>query len=152
MKKVLGVLAGIALGLLAYRYGRGAGAEATYKSFAEEVLHRRYAQAAAMAEGLSASDLEKLGSQERIGAGPEMFQALFPSRFRIESREEAGDGAVTLHVRQTVLFNPAGVESVTRPAMFAELAQVVTLRKGDGGWRVVAFSNAFEKMDSVRTR
>jgi hypothetical protein len=59
---------------------------------------------------------------------------------------------VTLHATQTVLFNPAGVESATRPAMFATLKQVVTLRKGSSGWRITAFENNFEKMDAVTHR
>jgi hypothetical protein len=137
---------------LGYRYVGGHGPVAQYESFAEEVLHRRYDAAAAMSEGLSAADLEKLGSQERIGGGPPMFQALFPSRFAIDSKDRGPDGSVTLHAVQTVLFNPAGVESAIRPAMYATLKQVVTLRKTAGGWRVIAFSNTFEKMDTLTGR
>ena len=128
------------------------GPESQYKAFAEEVLNRRYEAAAAMTEGLTASDLERLGSQERIGGGPPMFQKLFPSRYVIDSKETDADGAVTLHATQTVLFNPAGVESAIRPAMYATLKQVVTLRKSGGAWRVVKFTNTFEKMDSVSGR
>src|SRR5262249_21368385 len=137
---------------LAYRHFIADGPEAKYKEFAEAVLHRNYDAAAAMAEGLTASDLQRLGSQERIGAGPAMFQTLFPSRFDIHSQESGADGAVTLHATQTVRFNPAGVESATRPAMFATLQQVVTLRKGSNGWKVTAFENNFEKMDSLSQR
>lgn len=125
--------------------------EAKYKQFAEEMLQRRYDAAAAMTDGLTAADLEKLGTQERIGAGPPMFQALFPSRFVIDAREKAPDGSVTLHATQTVLFNPAGVESI-RPAMFAKMKQVVTLRQRDGAWKVTAFANSFETMDSLSGR
>ena len=123
-----------------------------YEAFANEVLHRRYEAAAAMADGLSATDLEKLGSQERIGAGPSMFQTLFPSRFTIESQETGSDGVVTIHATQTVLFNPAGVESAVRPAMYATLKQVTRLKNGSGGWKVVEFENSFEKMDSLTSR
>ena len=59
---------------------------------------------------------------------------------------------MTLHATQTVRFNPAGVESATRPAMFATLKQVVTLHKGSNGWRVIAFENNFDKMDSLSQR
>jgi hypothetical protein len=152
VKKAFVVAAIAGAVFLAYRYTTTNGPEARYKLFAEEILHRRYDAAAAMAEGLSASDLEKLGSQERIGAGPQMFQTLFPSRFAIESREGRAGGAVTLHATQTVLFNPAGVESAVRPAMFATLKQVVTLHKGADGWRVTAFENTFEKMDALTGR
>ena len=152
MKKALGVLGLIVLGVLGYRTVHARGPEAQYKLFAEEILHRRYDLAAGMADGLTANDLAALGSQERIGAGPPMFQTLFPSRFAIESEDTAADGAVTLRATQTVLFNPQGVESALRPAMFATLKQVVTLRKGDGGWRVTAFANRFENMDTLSGR
>src|SRR5438105_2240111 len=75
-----------------------------YKAFAEEILHRRYEKAAEMADGLTSADLEKLGSQERIGAGPPMFQTLFPSKFKIDSQQTASDGDITLNATQTVLF------------------------------------------------
>ena len=135
MKKAFVVILLVGGVFLAYRTTTAHGAEAKYKAFAEEILHRRYDAAAAMAEGLSASDLAAQGSQERIGAGPQMFQTLFPSRFAIDSRESGAGGAVTLHATQTVLFNPVGVESAMRPAMFATLKQVVTLRKASDGWR-----------------
>ena len=32
---------------------------------------------------------------------------------------------------------------------YAPVEQVTTLRKGSGGWKVVAFDNKFEKMDSL---
>jgi hypothetical protein len=150
MKKGFAVILLIGAAFIAYRTTASHGPDAKYKMFAEEVLHRRYAAAAAMTDGLSAGDLERLGSQERIGAGPQMFQTLFPSRFAIDSRETDGSGAVTLHATQTVLFNPAGVESAARPAMFATLKQVVTLHKAADGWRVTAFTNNFEKMDSTQ--
>ena len=123
-----------------------------YKRFAEEVLHRRYDAAAELCEGLTAADLAKLGTQERIGPGPQMFQTLFPSRYEIHSRGTGPDGVVTIHATQIVQFNPAGVESALRPAMYATLNQVVKLRKGSDGWRVTSFENVFEKMDSLTTR
>src|SRR5581483_288253 len=126
----------------------GFGAEKRYKQFAEEMLHRRYDAAAAMCEGLSASDLAQAGTQEHIGAGPQMFQTIFPSRFQIDSTEKNGDDVI-LHSVQTVLFNPPGVESAMRPAMYATMKQTTTLRKSGGEWKVVRFENAFEKMDSV---
>jgi len=142
------VLAGAAFG--GYRaYSISYGPVAHYRKFAEEILHRRYDAAAAMCDGLSAADLEKLGSQERIGAGSPMFQTLFPSLFDIQSRETTADGLTLIHAVQTVRFNPAGVESAMRPAMFATLKQVVTLRNGSGGWKVVSFENTFMKMDST---
>lgn len=153
MKKALGLLALVGVGFLGYRYAAAAhGPEARYRAFAEEVLRRNYDAAARMTDGLSAKELEERGSQESIGAGPPMFQTLFPSRFAVDASETAPDGAVTLHATQTVLFNPAGVESATRPAMYATLRQVVTLRKAAGGWLVTAFSNQFEKMDSLGGR
>ena len=153
MKKVLAAVVLIAAaGAAVYRFGASSGPEAEYKRFAEEILQRRYDAAAAMADGLSAADLAEQGSQERIGAGPQMFQTLFPSRFTIDSVDKDASGAVTLHATQTVLFNPAGVESAVRPAMYATLKQVVTLHKTADGWRVTAFSNAFDKMDSLNHR
>jgi hypothetical protein len=118
-----------------------------YHQFAEELFKRHYDVAAAMADGLSASDLQKQGTQEKIG--PEMFQTLFPSRFEITSRERNADGDVVFHAIQTVLFNPPGVESAVRPAMYARMNQVVTLRKGSDGWKVAAFENKFDTMDAV---
>ena len=137
---------------LAYRWYDRAGAERRYKAFAEEILHRHYDVAAAMSEGLTAADLQRAGSQERIGAGPAMFQTLFPSRFEIRTREKTADGTVTLTSVQTVFFNPPGVESVTRPAMFAKMNQTVKLRKSGGTWKVVACENTFGSMDSLTSR
>ena len=119
-------------GFFAYRYFSGDNVEDRYRAFADEILHRRYDAAASMADGLTAADIGKLGSQERIGGGPPMFQTLFPSRFVVDSRSTTPDGSVVLHATQTVLFNPVGVESAVRPAMFATLKQVVTLHKSAG--------------------
>jgi hypothetical protein len=149
MKKALALLALAGAVFLGYRQVRASGPEARYREFADEILNRHYDAAAQMTDGLSAKELEKRGSQEQIGPGPEMFQTLFPSRYAIDSQETGPDGAVTLHATQTVLFNPVGVESAVRPAMFATLKQVITFRKGADGWLVTDFSNRFEKMDSV---
>jgi hypothetical protein len=150
MRRVIAVVVVAAAAFLAYRTYSASYAPVThYKKFAEEVLHRRYDAAAAMCDGLTAADLESLGSQERIGAGPPMFQTLFPSLFEIQSRETSPDGLTVINAIQTVRFNPAGVESAIRPAMFATLKQVAKLRKGSGGWKVVSFENTFLNMDSV---
>ena len=153
MKRAVAVVALAAVAFLGYRYWSTAVApERQYKQFAEELLHRRYDAAAAMTDGLSKSDVEGFGTQEKIGAGPAMFQTLFPSRFAVTSHEAAPDGALVLHAVQTVLFNPAGVESAVRPAMFAEMNQTVTLRKTADGWKVAAFENKFGRMDSLTRR
>jgi hypothetical protein len=150
MKRAIFVVIVLAGGFAGYRHFFSTDrVEANYKAFAEEVLNRRYDKAAAMTDGLTAGDLEQLGSQERIGAGVAMFQTLFPSRFVVNSRNSAADGSVVLHVTQTVLFNPVGVESA-RPAMKATLNQVVTMRERDGEWKVAAFENNFESLDSLR--
>ena len=61
-------------------------------------------------------------------------------------------GVVTINATQTVLFNPQGVESAVRPAMYATLKQVTKLRNGAGGWKVIAFENTFGRMDSLTSR
>ena len=153
MKRAVAVLLLAGVAFFGYRYwSTSVAPERHYKQFAEEVLHRHYDAAAAMADGLSKSDVERAGTQEKIGAGPAMFQTLFPSKFEVTSRQTAPDGALVLHAVQTVLFNPAGVESAVRPAMFAEMNQTVTLRKTAGGWKVAAFENKFGRMDSLATR
>lgn len=153
MRRFIAVLIVAGAAVVGYRYYRGSDATVErYKQFAEAILHRQYDKAAAMTDGLSAADLQQHGTQERIGAGPPMFQTLFPSKYEIDSRETSPDGVVTLRVTQTVFFNPAGVESAIRPAMFATLKQVARLRKSDDGWKVVAFENTFEKMDSLGSR
>jgi len=96
-----------------------------YRKFAEEILRRHYDAAAAMTDGISAAELAAQGSQEKIGAGPQMFQQLFPSNYTIESHDTAADGTLTLHAIQTVFFNPVGVESAVRPAMYAKLNQEI---------------------------
>jgi hypothetical protein len=153
MRRLVPVLILLVAAFLGYRYYRVTYSPVThYKAFAEEIPRRRYDAAAGMAEGLTASDLARKGSQEQIGAGARMFQTLFPSRFAIESSETAPDGVLTINATQTVLFNPPGVESAIRPAMYATLKQVTKLRNGDQGWRVVAFENTFDKMDTLSTR
>jgi hypothetical protein len=150
MKRLIVLLVVAAGALAGYRYyATSIAPERHYKAFAEEVLHRRYDAAAAMSDGLSADDLARNGTQESIGAGPAMFQTLFPSRFEVTSRETAPDGALVLHAVQTVLFNPAGVESAVRPAMAATMNQTVTLRKSAGGWKVAGFENKLGKVDSL---
>ena len=59
-------------------------------------------------------------------------------------------GTITLHAVQTLFFNPPGVESGVRPAMFAKLSQIASLRKTAAGWRVTSFDNKFVSMDSVK--
>ena len=152
MKRAIAGIVVVIVAVVAYRHFGASTPVKVYEAFAEEVLHRRYDSAATMANGLTAKDLAHLGSQERIGAGPEMFQTLFPSRFRIETQEEKPDGTLKVVAIQTVLFNPAGVESAVRPAMYADLRQTVSLRKVEGEWKVAAFSNTFERMDEYKKR
>lgn len=150
MKRV--AIVAVALAALYFGYKRFSSdpVEETYMKFAEEMTQRHYDKAAALSSGLSADDLAKLGTQERIGAGPAMFSVLFASRFKVDSRDKTADGSVVLHATQIVLFNPAGIESA-RPAMKAVMKQVITLRKIGGAWKVTAFENAFESMDSFRS-
>jgi len=153
MKKAIVGVVLVAVLFLGYRqYDKSAAPAKRYRAFAEEMLKRHYDAAAAMSDGLTPAQLQSSGSQEKSGPGPEMFQQLFPSRYDIESQETAADGSVTIRAVQTVLFNPAGVESAVRPAMSATLHQVATLRKVAGEWKVTAFENKFEKMDSLTTR
>lgn len=148
---ILIVLAGA--GFAGYRYYSASYSPVkAYENFAEEMLHQRYDAAAKLCDGLTAAELEKLGSQERIGAGPPMFQTLFPSRFAVQSRETLPDGYLTINAVQTVLFNPVGVESAIRPAMYATLRQSVMLRKVAGAWKVTAFDSVFQKMDRTSAR
>lgn len=151
MKKVAIVLVVVAVAGYWYYQSSHAPLNA-YKAFAEEILHRRYDAAAAMTDGLSAAQLAQSGTQEKIGAGPTMFQTLFPSRFTIESQERGSDGTITVKATQQVLFNPPGVESVMRPAMMALMKQTVALRKKDGGWKVVSFENSFGGMETMSAR
>jgi hypothetical protein len=153
VKRLIVLLIVAAAAFIGYRYYASSIApERRYKQFAEEVLHRRYNIAARMTDGMTEADVARAGTQERIGAGPAMFQALFPSKFAVTSRETSPDGALVLHAVQTVFFNPPGVESAVRPAMFATMNQTVTLRRTSGGWKVAAFENTFDKMDSATGR
>jgi hypothetical protein len=149
MRRVVVVALLIVAGGITYRhYVTAVAPIRRYEQFAEELLRRRYDAAAGLCDGLTQDDLAKLGSQERIGGGPSMFQTLFPSRFEIKSHEVSPDGSVAIHAIQTVRFNPVGVESAARPAMNATLEQVATLRRGSDGWRITAFENAFLNMSS----
>lgn len=153
MRRIVVAILVVAGGLAGYHYYVTSYApQKVYEKFAEDIVHQRYDQAAKRCDGLTAADLGKSGSQEQIGAGPSMFQTLFPSRFQIESRETTPDGNLTLHAVQTVLFNPVGVESAIRPAMYAKLRQVITLRKTNGEWRVTAFENKFQQLDQTSAR
>ena len=146
------VIAAVAVVAGRFYYSGSIAPVRTYKTFAEHVLHRRYDAASAMADGLTADDIQKSGSQEKIGPGPQMFQTLFPSRFTIESQERDADGTLILHAVQTVLFNPAGVESAVFPAMYAKMKQTVRMHRSGGGWKITAFENTFDSMDSTRRR
>lgn len=151
MKRAVALAVVLGAAFLGYRRLSAGGVEKRYETFAEAVLHRQYDDAARMADGLSADDLAKLGSQERIGAGPPMFQRLFPSHFIIDSKSDDADGSVVLNATQTVLFTPVGVES-TRPAMKATLKQIAKLHKTGGEWKITAFDNKFESMDTLSSR
>ena len=150
-RAILVVLVAAAL-IVAYRRFSSAAPVKIYEAFAEEMLHRRYDNAASMSAGLTSADLADLGTQERIGAGPAMFQTLFRSTFTIESQEQASDGTVSVGAFQRVLFTPAGVASAVRPAMYADMRQTVRLKKVDRHWKVASFTNTFEKMDELRHR
>jgi hypothetical protein len=152
MKRAAVVILIMGGAFLAYRHFGSPGPAKRYREFAEEILKRNYAAAARMSDGLSEQQLATTGTQEHIGAGPAMFQTLFPSRYNIESEDQASDGTVTLHAIQTVLFNPPGVESALRPAMFAKLRQTVQLKKRDGEWKITSFENKFQEMDSLSSK
>jgi hypothetical protein len=148
---VLAIFAAAAFG--AYRwYSHSYAPVKQYEAFAEEMLRRHYDRAAQMTDGLTADALAQSGSQEKVLAGPQTFQTLFPSRFKIESRTVAADGTLSMRVVQTVLFNPPGVESGLRPAMYATMRQAVTMRRVGSGWKIAAFENSVEKVDSLTTR
>ena len=134
-----------------YRYYIGNAPVRAYEQFAEAILHRQYDSAAAMTTGLTPAALARSGTQEQAGAGPAMFQTLFKSNFRIDSKDVGADGVVNLKCVQTVLFNPVGVESV-RPAMYLRMKQTVRMQNVEGAWKVVSFENAFDKMDSMTAR
>ena len=72
--------------------------------------------------------------------------------FMDQLRRNPSDRAVEIHATQTVLFNPPGVESALRPAMFATLSQTVTLHKRGGEWKITSFENEFVSMDSLTSR
>lgn len=150
MKRVAALILVVAA-IAGYRYYASNAPVRAYEQFAEAILHRQYDAAAAMTTGLTPAALERSGTQERAGAGPAMFQTLFKSNFRIDSREVDADGGVILKSVQTVLFNPVGVES-TRPAMYLRMNQTVRMQKVEGVWKVVSFENAFDKMDSLTAR
>lgn len=152
MKRAVGVILIVGGAFLAYRHFGSNGPAKRYQEFADKILKRDYAAASRMSDGLSEQQLAMMGSQERIGAGPAMFQTLFPSRYNVESEEQGSDGTVTLHTIQTVLFNPPGVESALRPAMYAKLRQVVQLKKRDGEWKITSFANKFQELDSLSAK
>ena len=145
MKRGVVVALVLAAAIIIYRHHASA-PERHYRAFAEEIAHRRFDKAAAMCDGLTPDDLAK------GGLDPAMLQTLFPSRFQINERDTSADGAVTLRAEQTLLFNPPGVESATRPAMAARMNQTVTLREGDDGWKVVAFENRLVSMTALASR
>ena len=150
MKKLAGLVLLVAA-IAGYRYYANNAPVRAYEQFAEAILHRQCDASAAMTAGLTPAVLEKSGTQEKAGPGPAMFQTLFASRFRIDSKNTDADGSVLLKCVQTVLFNPVGVESV-RPAMYLRMNQTVRMRNVEGVWKVVSFENAFDKMDSLTGR
>jgi len=153
VKRVIAIVVVAAAAWFGYRWYDGSHAPVQhYIAFAEKILHRDFGGASMMTDGISAADLEKQGTQEHIGAGPQMFQQLFPSRYTIESQESAADGTVTLHAVQLVYFNPAGVESAVRPAMLAKMNQTVAMRKTSSGWKVTSFENKFASMEPASSR
>ncbi len=153
MKRVIALLIASVAGFAGWRYYSASYAPVqTYKEFAEHMLNGRYDKASALADGLSPDALQKLGTQERIGAGPPMFQTIFPSTFTIETEEKDADGTLTMHATQLVRFNPAGIESAVRPAMFAKMKQTTRMQQKGGGWKVTAFENTFDSMGSMGGR
>lgn len=151
MKKLAVLLVVAAAGFAGYQLHRARPA-AQYEAFAELMLQQRYDLAAKMTDGLMEKQLEAKSLQARIGGGPAMFQKLFPSRFAIESEEKAPDGTLTLKVLHTVLFNPVGVESAVRPAMYATVHETIEMRKVAGAWKVASFEPAVEKWDTLSQR
>ena len=147
MKNLILALVLIAAAFFAWRYTKSHGLNGTYQEFAEDMTHRRFDKAAALTDGLSESDLQKIADDG--GLNPAMMQTIFPSKFAIESTEKQPDGSVKMTAVHTVLFNPPGVESALRPAMYAAQRQVITLRKAGLGWRITSFKSNVEKMDSV---
>lgn len=151
MKRLVATAVLLIAAIAGYRYYAGNAPVRAYEQFAEAIAHRQYDAAAAMTTGLTPAELERSGTQEKGGAGPAMFQTLFKSNFRIDSKEAAADGSIVMKCVQTLPFNPVGVESA-RPAMYLRMNQTVGMKNVEGAWKVVSFENAFDKMDSLTAR
>jgi len=82
---------------------------------------------------------------------PYSIQTLGRIDYALQSSERGADSnEVNLAVEQTVYFNPPGVESAMRAAMYMTIIHKVTMKKGDGGWKVVAFNPKVSKISETK--
>ena len=134
MKRAVVAVVVVAAAFLAYRhYDKSYSPVQHYKKFAEQILHRQYDAASELTDGIAAKDLEKQGSQEKIGAGPAMFQTLFPSRFAIESTESVIIG-VDPHKRSHTAAVVAGQQVVDQLRVAATRTGIQQLQRWANEW------------------
>ena len=128
----------------------GGSAEKTFEKFASAWADERTEDALAYCEGDSAKEAVKaLGISQLLS--PYSIQTLGRIDYEVQSTEKgANSGELNLTVEQQIYFNPPGVESAVRAAMYATVIHHVIMKKGSGGWKVVSFSPKVSKVAETK--
>jgi len=80
------------------------------------------------------------------------MEAYRGTKYAVLSSTRTPEGDVSLIVKETIAFDPAGITSGIGGAMFAVFRHVATVRRTAGGWKVVAFEPTFVEMGDMRRR
>ena len=127
MKRLVTAAIVITIAFVGYRYyNRSYAPVKQYEQFAAAPLTRRFAPPSPGGRGLW--PIDSLLPREKVPEG------------RMRGRRSCTRQRRSL------------ARAATRPAMYAKLNQIVSLRKTASGWKVTAFENKFDSMDSLSAR
>ena len=147
-RAVLGILGLSALLLLIHC--AGGGPEKTFEKFASAWADERVDEAVSYCEGEAAKNAVKAIGISQV-MSPYSIQTLGKIDYAVQSSEKGVDSnQVILTVEQTVYFNPPGVESAMRAAMYMTIIHKVTMQKASGSWKVASFSPKVTKISETK--
>ena len=148
MKKPILLLVLAAGALLAYRQLVLEPPVRAFRRFAAAWGREDTPAAAALTEGEAAK--KAVESKILRGVVQAPMEALGGSRITIESRVDRPDGDVIVTARELITFDPPGVTLAFAGSMVAAVRHEATLRRGPGGWRVVAWTPEFLEAHATR--
>lgn len=148
MKRLVLLLLAAGAAYFAYRYAVVDAPVRAAQGFLKAWAREDTAAASALTDGGAAKTSVETHILRGVCRAP--MEALGGSHASVETRSNEPSGRVVLTMHQLVAFDPPGITSGFASSMAASFRHVVTLEKGEAGWRVCGFEPSF--LDAVPTR